>query len=67
MFIAHERISSILINEGLVRWKVAYYLAIVERNGTGITVVFDNVRPPMAVLREVLHKLRESEEGGVAT
>lgn len=30
-----------VLNEGLRRWRVEYYLAIIQRQGRGITVAFD--------------------------
>jgi hypothetical protein len=35
-----EQISTIIIHEGLRRWRVEYYLAIVKRSGAGIVVGF---------------------------
>ena len=80
-FIPLEQVSTIVINEGLRRWRVEYYLAIIQREGKRITVAFDvsspqvritldvrgpqligsqSVKPPVAVLKEVLHGLRET-------
>ena len=39
-FIPLERISTIAIHEGLRRWRVEYYLAIIKRSGSGISVGF---------------------------
>jgi len=39
-FIPLEQISTIVIHEGLRRWRVEYYLAIIKRSGSGIIVGF---------------------------
>lgn len=35
-----EQVSTIVIHEGLRRWRVEYYLAIIKRSGSGIVVGF---------------------------
>lgn len=39
-FIPLHQISTIVIHEGLRRWRVGYYLAVVKRSGSGISVGF---------------------------
>ncbi|KAK1922705.1 hypothetical protein DB88DRAFT_512224 [Papiliotrema laurentii] len=58
-FIPLSEISTVVINEGLTRWSVRYFLAVVQRGGTGIHIAFKDVRPRHAVLREVYHGIRE--------
>ncbi|EIW65799.1 hypothetical protein TREMEDRAFT_74924 [Tremella mesenterica DSM 1558] len=58
-FIPIEDISTVVINEGLVRWRVVSYLAIILKRGQGVVVVFQNVRPRLPVLIEVYHGIRE--------
>ena len=41
MFIPLPEISTVVINEGLSRWSVRYYLAIIKRGGQGVEVAFD--------------------------
>lgn len=40
VFIPLEQISTIVIHEGLRRWRVEYYLAFIKRSGAGISVGF---------------------------
>jgi hypothetical protein len=35
-----DQVSTIVIHEGLRRWRVEYYLAIIKRSGSGISVGF---------------------------
>lgn len=39
-FIPLSEISTVVINEGLTRWSVRYFLAVVQRGGTGIHIAF---------------------------
>jgi hypothetical protein len=39
-FIPQEQISTIVVHEGLRRWRVECYLAIIKRSGSGISVGF---------------------------
>ncbi|KAK4685234.1 phosphatidylinositol N-acetylglucosaminyltransferase subunit H, partial [Tremellales sp. Uapishka_1] len=52
-------ISTVVINEGVRRWSVEYYLAVVLMDGDTVKVVFDEIRPPLEVLKEVYHGIRE--------
>jgi hypothetical protein len=40
-FIPLNNISAVIINEGLSRWNVRYYLAVVIRRGGGVVVALD--------------------------
>ena len=40
-FIPLEAISTVVINEGLTRWSIRYYLAIIKRGGAGLVDTFD--------------------------
>ena len=40
-FIPLEDISTVIINEGLTRWNVRYYLGIVSKGGRGVDVAYD--------------------------
>lgn len=40
-FIPINDVSTIVINEGLHRWSVRYFLAVIEREGRSIHVAFD--------------------------
>ena len=40
-FIPLSDISTVIINEGLSRWSVRYYLAIVKKGGEGVLLSFD--------------------------
>jgi phosphatidylinositol glycan class H protein len=40
-----DQISTIVVQEGLRRWRVEYYLAVIKRSGSGISVGF-SVSPP---------------------
>jgi hypothetical protein len=40
-FIPVNDISAVAVNEGLRRWSVRYFLAVIERDGRGIHVAFD--------------------------
>jgi phosphatidylinositol glycan class H protein len=40
-FIPLNNISTVIINEGLSRWNVRYYLAVVIRRGGGVVVALD--------------------------
>ena len=44
-FIPLSEISTVIINEGLRRWSVRYYLAVVYKRGQGVLVALD-VRDP---------------------
>ncbi|KAI9636889.1 uncharacterized protein MKK02DRAFT_45598 [Dioszegia hungarica] len=59
-FIPLSDISTVIVNEGLRRWNVRYYLAVVKRRGGGVVVALDEIWAPVAVLREVYHGVRES-------
>lgn len=59
IFVPLSDISTIIINEGLTCWSVKHYLAVVKRDGRGVVVAFDSVRPSLAVLKEVYHGVRE--------
>ncbi|GFZ47240.1 hypothetical protein JCM24511_04983 [Saitozyma sp. JCM 24511] len=58
-FIPLNNISTVIINEGLSRWNVRYYLAVVIRRGGGVVVALDGMRQPHAVLLEIYHGVRE--------
>ncbi|KAL7421041.1 hypothetical protein Q5752_003925 [Cryptotrichosporon argae] len=57
-FVPLAQIRGVVINEALTRWRVGYYLAVVAEGE--IIVVFDHIRPKLAVLREVYHGLHEA-------
>lgn len=40
-FIPLQDISTVIINEGLTRWNVRYYLGIVRTGGKGVDVAYD--------------------------
>lgn len=40
-FIPLEDISTVVINEGLTKWSVRYYLSVIRKNGAGVAVAFD--------------------------
>lgn len=40
-FIPLEDISTVVINEGLTKWSVRYYLSVIRKNGAGVVVAFD--------------------------
>lgn len=40
-FVPLSEISTVVINEGLRRWSVRYYLAVVRKRGEGVLVAFD--------------------------
>ncbi|KAF8338160.1 uncharacterized protein EI90DRAFT_2552270 [Cantharellus anzutake] len=58
-FIALPAIADIIINEGLRRWNVRYYLVIVCRNKANpiepivVHVVYSNILPQFRVLKQV--------------
>ncbi|KAG8833640.1 hypothetical protein FRC18_003300 [Serendipita sp. 400] len=63
-FIPLNDIHDVLINEGLRRWSWYYYLAILRRKGeprnqTAIELSFEDTLPPLAVVREIYHGVRE--------
>lgn len=41
VFIPLEQISTIVVHEGLRRWRVEYYLAVIKGSGAGISVGFE--------------------------
>jgi phosphatidylinositol glycan class H protein len=40
-FIPLSEMSTVVINEGLKRWNVRYYIAIIKRQGGGVIVALD--------------------------
>ncbi|KAK6906383.1 hypothetical protein L486_06053 [Kwoniella mangroviensis CBS 10435] len=58
-FVPLSDISTIILNQALFRFSVRYYLGIVKKDGQGVVVAFNNIRPGFEVLREVYHGARE--------
>ncbi|KAG1756519.1 uncharacterized protein EDB91DRAFT_1325549 [Suillus paluster] len=61
-FIHASLLEDFIINEGLRRWNVRYYLAAVHRSSTdtiAIDVVFENILPHFSVLLEVYQGVQE--------
>lgn len=40
-FIPLNEISTVVINEGLSRWNVHFYLAVIKKRGEGVVVAYD--------------------------
>ncbi|KAG9039609.1 hypothetical protein FRB95_009189 [Tulasnella sp. JGI-2019a] len=67
-FIPMASIKDIVINEGLRRWDVRFYLAIIHQAQSAspaeefirIAIPFQEIQPPFPILREVYHGLRET-------
>ncbi|PVG03541.1 hypothetical protein CPB86DRAFT_748832 [Serendipita vermifera] len=69
-FIPIDCLHDILINESLYRWDWYYYLAILQRDppkplhddmphNLSIQVAFEDILPPLPVVREIYHGVRE--------
>ncbi|WVQ63664.1 uncharacterized protein L199_001817 [Kwoniella botswanensis] len=58
-FIPLSDISTTILNQALFRFSARYYLGIVKKDGQGVVVAFNNLRPGFEVLREVYHGVRE--------
>jgi len=63
-FIPNIFIRDVIINEGLRRWSVSYYLALIVDDGDGLRllVAYENVLPRFPVLLEVYKGLRSALE-----
>ncbi|WVO15496.1 hypothetical protein L204_103154 [Cryptococcus depauperatus] len=59
VFIPFSEISTIILHQGLTRFRVQYYLAIVRKRGERISVALDEIRPPFDVLHEIYLGARE--------
>ncbi|KAL1407491.1 hypothetical protein Q8F55_006924 [Vanrija albida] len=58
-FVPLADVDTVVIHEGLVRFNVRFYLAVVRRGGRDVVVAFDEVHPALEVLKEVYHAARE--------
>ncbi|KAI0005974.1 GPI-GlcNAc transferase complex, PIG-H component-domain-containing protein [Russula compacta] len=70
-FIPLTEVQDVLINEGLRRWGVRYYLAVLysPRQGEGeqrLEVAYENVLPRFPVLIKVYHDIHECLQNGIA-
>lgn len=65
-FVPSPFIQDVVINEGLSRWNVRYYICIIKDTGRQVTleVAFENLLPRLAVLEIVYHKIQESLKQG---
>ncbi|WVQ93009.1 hypothetical protein IAU59_000072 [Kwoniella sp. CBS 9459] len=54
-----SEISTVILNQGLSRFRVQYHLGVVNKGGRGIVVALDATRPGFDVLKEVYHGVRE--------
>ncbi|KAI3657970.1 hypothetical protein MP638_003002 [Amoeboaphelidium occidentale] len=57
-FIDQSKILEIIINEGISRWQVKFYLAVIVDGGS-VAVVFENLLPRLDVLKEVYNGTRK--------
>ncbi|KAF9652838.1 hypothetical protein BDM02DRAFT_3108447 [Thelephora ganbajun] len=53
-------VSAVIINEGLHRWNVRYYLAVLTKvdETQSLHVLYENQLPRMPILRDVYHNLQ---------
>ena len=56
-FLAAERVASLVLNEGVSVWNVAFYLAVAVTGESDLYIVFQDLNPPLAVLRTVYSDL----------
>ncbi|TDL27385.1 hypothetical protein BD410DRAFT_714188 [Rickenella mellea] len=62
-FIPMKDIQDIIINEGLRRWDVKFYLALLVHPLDGesqLHIAYENILPHFSVLFEIYHNLRET-------
>jgi len=56
-------LQDFVINEGIRRWDVRYYLAAIKRSRTNhlsLEVAYENILPHFPVLSEVYHGVHET-------
>ncbi|GBE82026.1 GPI-GlcNAc transferase complex, PIG-H component-domain-containing protein [Sparassis latifolia] len=62
-FIPLSSLQDFVINEGLRRWDIRYYLVAIQRSQNGVIsleVAYENLLPRFAVLFEVYHGVHET-------
>ena len=56
-FLEAERVASLVLNEGVSVWNVVFYLAVAVKGESDLSIVFQDLNPPLAVLRTVYSDL----------
>jgi phosphatidylinositol glycan class H protein len=67
-FIPLTEVQEVLINEGLRRWDVRYYLAVLYSPREGeqrLAVAYENILPRFPVLNRVYHGIHECLQHGI--
>ncbi|KIK59803.1 hypothetical protein GYMLUDRAFT_44261 [Collybiopsis luxurians FD-317 M1] len=60
-FVSHTVLRDIVINEGIKRWDIRYYLVALEEGSTGLAfeICFPNILPHFPILLQIYRDLRE--------
>jgi len=67
-FIPLTEVQDVIINEGLRRWDVRYYLAVLYSPRQGeqrLDVAYENMLPRFPVLNKVYHGIHECLQNGI--